>query len=88
MKAKAAIAKLESTQEVNSLADSINEEVSSLALELPSNYDWKAITLMQSATRILVDKLEKVLECDDSESGEASKAAFKKLDTRMHLCSQ
>ena len=69
------------------MADKINEEVSSLALELPSAYDWQAITLLQSATRLMADKLEKVLECDSSEAGELSRTAFRKLDTRMHLCS-
>ena len=69
--------------EVDKLADALNDEISSLAFGLEPNYDWKVVQLIQSAAKQLFDHLDRTLALSPTTS--ILRAAFRKLDTRMHL---
>ena len=53
---------------------------------MPSDYDWKVVTLIQRASKQLVDDLEKLMAAKcapwyQKTFGEA----YRLLDTRLHL---
>jgi len=81
------------TLEVEKLADQLNGEVSSLALMTAGDsaappYDWKIINLVQLAGKQMSETIERVLiSCGDSSAElNETRKVFKKLDTRLHLC--
>lgn len=52
---------------------------------MPINYDWKVVQLVQSASKQMAETLDRVLGATASVD-ESQRAVFRKLDTRLHLC--
>ena len=71
---------------IDSLADQLNEEVSSLAFMMPPNYDWKVIQLIQSAIKQMAESLDSLLLTSTTSEDLNARTAFRKLETRLYLC--
>ena len=55
------LVKLSQVKELERLAEQLNSEVSLLNLEMPANYDWKVVTLVQKVNKRLVDDLDRLM---------------------------
>ena len=43
------------------MAEMLNSEVSTLSLDMPMNYDWKIVTIVQKVTKRLIADLERLM---------------------------
>ena len=55
------LVKLSQVKELERLTEQLNSEVSLLNLEMPANYDWKVVTLVQKVNKRLVDDLDRLM---------------------------
>ena len=71
------------------LAEQLNSEVSLLNLDMPANYDWKVVSLVQKVNKRLIEDLDRLMteRCPQwyvYNFGES----YRSLDTKVHMATK
>lgn len=53
---------------------------------MKQNYDWRILSFVQSATKLMSEGLDRSLIASTNSTDKNARTAFAKLDTRLHLC--